>query len=417
MPQLVDVAIIGAGPYGLSLAAHLSAARIDFRIFGKPLDTWRNHMPKGMYLKSEGFASNLSAPNDASTLMAYCAARGLDYADRRSPVALETFNAYADWFRLRHVPMLEQVNVRALDKGGDRFTLTLEDGEKLAAKNVVLAVGITHFANMPVPLKGLSATAASHSFDHREVSHFRGRDVTVIGAGASAIDLAVELADYGANVNILTRSSHIAFHNAPDADDDSFLNRLKRPSTGIGPGWRSFFCANTPLLFHRMPESLRLRATRMHLGPAPGWFMKDRFEGKIPTLLGHKLVGARSYGDRVTLDVVNQNGSAKLLVCDHIIAATGYKPDLNRLPFLRPMLRVSIAQVESTPILSENFETSANGLYITGPAAANAFGPLMRFMYGAEFAAPRLAAHFKKRLGAARKSANANAATHTAEAA
>ena len=51
----------------------------DFRIFGTPLTTWRDHMPKGMLLKSDGFASNLSSPDPASTLKAWCAAarRGL----------------------------------------------------------------------------------------------------------------------------------------------------------------------------------------------------------------------------------------------------------------------------------------------------------------------------------------------------
>lgn len=233
--QPVDVAIVGAGPYGLSLAAHLRAAGISFRIFGKPLDTWRHHMPGGMHLKSEGFASNLAAPDSQSSLMAYCAARGFDYADRRVPVALETFNAYADWFRLRHVPMLEQQNVTALDRVGDRYTLVLEDGERVTARHVVLAVGITWFADMPASLAHLPGHLASHSYAHHDVSGFRGRDVTVLGAGASAIDLAAALADAGANVQILARARKIAFHSMPDAGEDSFLRKLHRPPQGLVP--------------------------------------------------------------------------------------------------------------------------------------------------------------------------------------
>lgn len=61
---MTRVAIIGAGPYGLSIAAHLRAYGIPFRIFGAPLDSWRRHMPVGMMLKSDGFASSLSAPDD-----------------------------------------------------------------------------------------------------------------------------------------------------------------------------------------------------------------------------------------------------------------------------------------------------------------------------------------------------------------
>ena len=61
MTPRCDVAIIGAGPHGLSVAAHLRAAEIDLRIFSHPMRNSRDHMPKDMTLKSDGFASNLSA--------------------------------------------------------------------------------------------------------------------------------------------------------------------------------------------------------------------------------------------------------------------------------------------------------------------------------------------------------------------
>jgi thioredoxin reductase len=397
-----DVAIIGAGPYGLSLAAHLSSLGIPFRIFGRPLDTWRNHMPMDMQLKSEGFASNLSSPVPGSTLKAYCEARGVAYADQSLPVQLDTFLAYAQWFRARFVPTLEDCAIVSLEKSRDGYTLQTELGERFEAANVVMAVGITSFAHMPKKLGALPLWAVSHSFDHRDVSSFKGREVTVFGAGASAIDLAASLADNGAKVQILARNSDIRYHSAPDPEDSSLLRQVQRPSTGIGPGWRSFFCANTPLLFHRMPESVRLRATRNHLGPAPGWFMRDRIEGKVPTLLSHKLELAETHQGRVLLQVTDANGVEKALVTDHVIAATGYRPDLGRLAFLSPVLRDRMTKVLNTPVLSDQFETSLNGLFAIGPLAANSFGPLMRFMVGSEFAAPRVAAHIKRKLTASR---------------
>src|SRR5512146_289671 len=103
-----EIAIIGAGPYGLSLAAQLAARGVSFRIFGKPLDTWRHHMPKDMLLKSEGFASSLSHPSRDSTLGAYCAVRGIEYADQAIPVSLDLFLDYAEWFRKTYVPTLEE---------------------------------------------------------------------------------------------------------------------------------------------------------------------------------------------------------------------------------------------------------------------------------------------------------------------
>ena len=397
-----DVAIIGAGPYGLSLAAHLNALGVQFRIFGRPLDTWRNHMPKDMQLKSEGFASNLSAPVPGSTLKAYCQARGLSYSDQNLPVPLDHFLSYAQWFRARFVPMLEDCSITALEKSRDGYTLETELGERFEAANVVMAVGITSFVHIPENLLHLPMWALSHSYDHRDVSQYKGREVTVLGSGASAIDLAVQLQDSGANVQILARSEAIRFHSAPDPEDSTLLRQLQRPSTGIGPGWRSFFCANTPLLFHRMPEALRLRATRSHLGPAPGWFTRQRVEGRIPTLLGHKLELAETQHGRVLLQVTDHKGIEKALITDHLIAATGYRPDLARLSFLSPVLRDHMAKVLNTPVLSDQFETSQRGLYAIGPLAANSFGPLMRFMVGAEFAAPRVAAHLKRRLSAAR---------------
>jgi cation diffusion facilitator CzcD-associated flavoprotein CzcO len=57
---MIETAIIGAGPYGLSIAAHFRSRGISFRVFGRPMDSWLRHMPKGMHLKSDGFASNLS---------------------------------------------------------------------------------------------------------------------------------------------------------------------------------------------------------------------------------------------------------------------------------------------------------------------------------------------------------------------
>lgn len=402
MTSICDVAIIGAGPYGLSLAANLNAMNIDARVFGKPLDTWCEHMPKDMLLKSDGFASNLHAPDGRGTLKAYYKAHGIAYADQGTPVRLDLFNAYAARFQKRYVPHLEQKNVTMLRQSPNGYLLELDDGERFQARHVVNAVGITWFAHMPHKLRGLPDWAASHSFAHRDVSQFKGRDAIVMGAGASAIDLAALLADSGADVRIVARAEHIRFHDAPDPANDTLLRQIQRPPTGLGPGWRSFFCANTPLLFHRMPEKIRLRATHNHLGPAPGWFMRKRVEGRIPMLLGRELLHAQTEGDRVALRVADENGEQTTLTCDHAIAATGYRPELHRLPYLAPELLKRIAQVENTAILSDRFESSLPGLYFTGPAAANSFGPLMRFMVGAEFAAPRIAAHLARRLGASR---------------
>ena len=400
MRAVCDVAIIGAGPYGLSLSAHLSAAGVSHRIFGKPLDTWRHHMPKDMMLKSDGFASNLSAPSPDSTLKAYCAARGLTYHDTDLPVRLEVFNEYATWFQRRFVANLEAVHVARIEREAQHFAVWLETGERFSAKAVVMVPGVTWFAHTPKALKALPNWALSHSYDHRDAAQFKGRRVAVVGGGSSAIDLAASLQAAGADVDLIARADELQFHSAPDGGDSSLLKQLQRPASGIGPGWRSFLCAGAPLLFHRMPEPFRLRVTRRHLGPAAGWFMRARVEGKLPALLGREVVAADAADGIVALTLKDREGRMKSLCYDHVIAATGYRPDLSRLPFLPKSLSRLIAAVNDTPVLSDNFETSVPGLYATGPIAANAFGPLMRFMVGAEFAAPRLAAHLKRKFGA-----------------
>src|SRR5690348_15453301 len=118
---MTDVAIIGAGPYGLSLAAHLGASKISFRIFGKPMSTWLHQMPEGMHLKSEGFASTLYDPEGQFTLRQYCQQAGLAYADVAFPVPLSTFTSYGLEFQRRMVPNLEQQNVVSLRRDRQAF--------------------------------------------------------------------------------------------------------------------------------------------------------------------------------------------------------------------------------------------------------------------------------------------------------
>jgi len=354
-----------------------------------------------MFLKSEGFASNLSAPDSASTLEAWCAANAKDYSAQKIPVAVDDFVAYADWFTRTYVPTLEEKNVTNVARHANGYTLTLENGAHVEARRVVMAVGITWFKNIPDTLAALPQAALSHSFDHTDCARFKNREVVVLGAGASAIDTAIAMHDAGAKVKIVARGKTIRFHAPPDNEEPSILGQLRKPDSGIGPGWRSFFCTNAPLLFHRLPQKLRLDITRRHLGPAPGWFTRAKIEGRIAVQLGQTLESAHMVDGRVALDFRGDNGRSRIVMADHVVAATGYKPDLKRLPFLDGALRDAVEQLEGTPVLSDNFESSLPDLYFLGIAAANSFGPLLRFMVGAEFAAPRLSAHLHGRMAAA----------------
>jgi thioredoxin reductase len=380
----------------------LAARGVSFRIFGRPMTTWSERMPKNMTLKSDGFASNLSSPAPESTLKAWSARNNLAYADQGLPVPLDTFLRYAHWFQKRYVPNVEELDVTSVEAHGDGYAVTLESGETLRARSVVLAVGITWFEHMPEALSGLPAGLASHSAAHRDVARFKGQEVAVIGAGASAIDLAHLLHEEGAKVRIVARSSRVEYNKIPDAADESLIGRTLRPASGIGRGWRSLFCAEAPLLFYRLPAALKRRAVDSHMHPAAGWFMREKVEGTIPMSLGRTLSKAGRQGNRVSLTLKDSAGRDESFIFDHVIAATGYKMDLRRIPFLEKSLIARAAQADGTPILSDSFETPVAGLYAVGPAALETFGPLMRFMVGAEFAAPRVAQRLERVFGAAR---------------
>src|SRR5271166_1073000 len=396
MAELCEIVVIGAGPYGLSIAAHLAARNIPHRIFGKAMETWATQMPRGMLLKSDGFATSLYDPARSFTFERYCRERNVPYADLGVPPRLEDFVDYGRAFQRSLVPHLEEAPVKSLEYDGGRFRLRLETGAHCSARSVVVAAGISHFAVLPKALSDLPQGLVTHTSQHHDLGAFKGRKVAVIGAGASAADVAGLLHEAGAEAYLIARGSVIPFHSKirlPRPVSD----QLRRPSTKIGPGWRSVFFTKFPHLFRRLPEATRLRIARTQLGPAPGYFMRDRVIGRVTVHLGLEVVQAKPDVDGVLLTLANDSGEKREFQADHVICGTGYRPELARLPFLDDALLSRIDAVHGTPILSANFESSMPGLYFVGAIAANTFGPVLRFACGAEFAAPRLAQHLIRR--------------------
>ena len=244
---------------------------------------------------------------------------------------------------------------------------------------------------MPANLQHLPSEFLSHSFQHSELESFRGRSVVVIGAGSSAIDLAGLLYEAGADVQLVARVKRLVFHEKMPMDKPrSLWQQARSPLSPIGPGLRSRFFSTAPGLFHHLPERYRLQIVRTFLGPAGGWFAKDKIVGKVPLVLGFSPVHAEILDNRISLQLRADDGAERQICAEHIIAATGYRVDLRRLTFLSPVLRDNIRTVEGAPILSSTFESSLRGLYFVGLAAANSFGPVMRFACGAGYTARRL---------------------------
>jgi thioredoxin reductase len=384
-----NTVIVGAGPYGLSIASHLQHSGIPYRIFGRTMDSWISHMPKGMLLKSDGFASNISDPNGDYTLGQFCAEKGIPYKDKGIPIRLETFSAYGLAFRDRKVPELEDKTVVSVDPQADGFTVSLDTGETIQARRVVLAVGVTHFEYVPECLANLPSEFVSHTAHHSSVERHRGRDVVVIGGGSSALDVAGLMHEAGVNVQLVARKP-LKFHSKSDKPRP-WWDTLRRPPSGLGPGWKSYFFANYPHVFHYFPEAVRLMAVRRVLGPSGGAFIKDKVVGKVPTLIGYRPNGARIQDGKVHLLLADEQGGKLEVVADHVVAGTGYRVNLERLRFLNSETRSKIRTVGGSPVLSSTFESNVPGLYFVGLAAANSFGPVMRFAFGAAFTARTVA--------------------------
>ena len=126
-------------------------------------------------------------------------------------------------------------------------------------------------------------------------------------------------------------------------------------------------------------------------------------EGEFPVLTGHALAGAAAGPDEVRLTGHRRAGQHAELAADHVIAATGYRPDLRRLSFLDAELRARLRTVAGTPAVDRDYQSTVPGLYVVGPAVAPTFGPVMRFVYGADHAARTVCADGCPPAGAGRR--------------
>lgn len=405
MTDSTDVAIIGAGPYGLSLAAHLSSAGVPYRQFGVPMNLWRSAMPRGMYLKSQGFASNLSDADQKFTLEAFCSATGRHYGRYGVPVPLDTFVEYGRWFADQLSLPVEKSLVTSVTRNGAGFQLTIRT-ERLNARAVVLAVGVEHFAYLPAPFSRLPRTLCTHSSAHTDLATFKGRQVVVAGSGQSALESAALLHENGAHVQVLARRRKLAWNGEPLSPDRSLMQQLREPESGLGSGWATWFYSNQPDLFRRLPSGTRLYRARTALGPAGACWLRARVEEKFPVWCGHTVTAAVPDGDQVRL-TVNADGIRKELTADHVIAATGYRPQLDRLEFLGDDIRSALRTLGGTALVGQGYQSSVPGLYAIGPMVAPSFGPVMRFVYGSRHAALAVTRHLAS---TARRPASALAA-------
>jgi thioredoxin reductase len=386
------VAIIGAGPYGLSLAAHLAERKIEHRIFGRPMQFWSQIADAAgeRYLKSYCFGTNLSAPVPGFSFADYNIPRNLETFE---PCSMANFAAYGRWFQENRVPWVEPVDVLNVRKQDDSFTLSLSNGEDLLVPQVVVATGLAHFANIPLVLGAISPSLVSHTADIARFASFAGLSVAVLGAGQSALEACALLREAGAKPTLLVRERSIRWHSRVPLER-SLWRKFRSPISGLGTGPKAWALTRFPGAMHRVPVRVRSRFVKSHLPAEGAWWLRERFEEQVPVHLHTEVIGASECCGHVALTVRNsKNDTNQKMTFDHVIAGSGYNVDVDRVKFLDPTLREKIDRINDYPKLNATFESSVPGLRFVGAASAMSFGPLFRFVVGADYTARTIARH------------------------
>jgi Pyridine nucleotide-disulphide oxidoreductase len=389
----VDVAIIGAGPFGLSIASHLQHRGVEHRIFGSPMQAWRS-MSAGMHLKSVGYATSIPTPDKFLTLPEYCRAHG---EEGYEPIPIATFAKYGMTVQQQVVPYLEQVDVVDLRHEHGLFRLTLANGEVATARRVVVAIGLTYFERMPPPFDTLPADLVCHTAQRGDFTGFDGWDVTVVGAGQSALQAAALLHEHGAEVRMLARNHiHWGGHGEPDSER-SLIERVKNPMTVLGHGRDNWKLEHLPWWQHMLPDEKRLEYLNTRLGPSGAWWLRPRVEGLFDIETHATVVDAQPEGDKLRLIVAGEGGERDFLT-EYVVLGTGYDVDVNRIEFIDPSLAARVARIERGPRLDRHFQSSIPGLYFVGPSTAESFGPLYRFVAGSYYCAPVVSRHLTRHI-------------------
>ncbi|HZR58767.1 MAG TPA: NAD(P)-binding domain-containing protein [Terriglobales bacterium] len=383
-----DVAIIGAGPYGLSAGVHLRAKGFGVRVFGEPMDFWATKMPHGMLLRSPRVASNLSDPDHAFTLDAYESASGIPPS---TPLPRETFVEYGRWFRHQLADKLDRRSVTKVERESSGFRVVLEDGEAIRFKRVVVAAGIGPFQRKPVIFANLSASLASHCYEGRDLRDFRGKRVAVIGAGQSALESAALLAEAGAEVEVLAKNSSIRWIGM-----HSWLHHLGPISSllysqhDVGPAGISRLVAY-PHLMYRVPLRLKDKIRKRAVRPAGSRWLPARLT-KVKLTTARYVTKAEPQNEAIILKL--DDGSERNV--DHVLLGTGYDVDISRYDFLPSEIVQNTRMMNGYPCLTRGFRSSVPGLHFIGATAARSFGPLLYFVAGTEFASRELTRHISR---------------------
>jgi hypothetical protein len=374
----LEVAVIGAGPHGLSATVHMRRAGVNAHLFGYPMSFWKQ-MPIGMKLRSNMSATNMIEPVGPLSLRSYLEEIG----DRQDwPVPLGRFIDYGTWVQRNGVPDLDERAVRRVARTGRDFRLELEDGESVTAGRVVVAAGIRSFEYLPPGFGHLPAESISHTGHHRDLGTFAGQRVAIVGGGQSAFECATLMHERGAaHVEVLVRSEDVVWLRSYSPKTlMGPVGPIVYAPTDVGPLWYSRLVA-TPALFRLLPRSTQAKVAYRSIRPACSYFVKVRLD-EVKVSLGQQLTGAEATEAGLRLDL--SDGTSREV--DHMMFGTGYRVNVSQYSFLAPSVLGSLRRVDGYPVLRRGLESSVPGLHFVGAPAALSFGPIMRFVSGSWYA-------------------------------
>jgi len=355
-----SLAVVGAGPYGVAVAAHARDRGIDTTVFGHPMEFWTRHMPAGMLLRS-GLDWHLDAAAE-HTFEAFAEERGIAPQDV-DPVPIAVFLAYASWFQARKQVDVTEKLVSSVTRNDGRFILWLDDGSSVTAERVLVAPGAGYFRRVPdwaAPLR----QHAAHTVDFVRFDQVAGTRVLVVGGRQSAYEWAALLGEHGAQrVDIVHRHAEPRF----DRVSWAFVDRYVEQTLSTTGWWRTLRPDERQAIEREFWEVGRLTLE---------WWLVPRLAGgQFHRWPETQVTEAEERRDG-TVGVTLSNGE-KLQV-DQVLFATGYQPELANVPYLHDLLP-EIDVANGYPVLDEWFQTSIPGLSVTGLAATRDFGPFFGF--------------------------------------
>jgi hypothetical protein len=372
------IAVIGAGPFGLALAAKLQASNVEYVMFGRVMSFWQKNVPAGTSLLSEHAGCSLSYDRFDST--AYERSRGNPLP---SHLPAEEFVAYGLWFQRSTCVNADERLVVTLTHRNGTFRIGVEDGEEITADHVVVAIGLEVFAFRPPEFASVSPGSVSHTSELRDLSGFRAKRVAIIGSGQSALETAALMTEKGARVEVVARAKRVFWRS---------MGHPKRHPVATNSSIRETIrlALNDPDLYRRLPKWVRTFWFNRTLGSVVCDDLKPRLTS-ARFALGRKVTVAHMNDNHVELELDDHS----VRCVDHVVLGTGYRMDVNAVPFFAPELRRQITQYDGYPELNSRMESTVPQLYFTGAAAARAFGPNMWFLYGAPWAATRIGSLFR----------------------